>query len=407
MAGDGAGEKQRSRSVRVAIVHDWLYVVGGAERVLREILRCYPDADVFTLFDVLKPEDRAKIGFERAHTSFLQKMPFIRSRHRHYLPLMPIAIEQFDLSGYDLIISSSYAVAKGVLTGPDQVHVSYVHSPMRYAWDLQHAYLRESGYASGIKSAAARYMLHKMRIWDARTAHGPDAVIANSEFVARRIKKVYGRSAQVIYPPVDLSKQPGTDLPRGKHFLAASRLVPYKNIEAVVRAFKDLPDLELTVAGSGPEAERLKALATPNVTFAGFVSDERLRHLMTTARAFVFAAEEDFGIIVVEAQSEGTPVIALGRGGSRETVATSLARRTGMFFERPDPKEIAASIRSFVAQEETFSRTTCRAHAAHFSADRFRAELTSFVEKTMEASRRTRDVKGMHLAPARTFAEQA
>jgi glycosyltransferase involved in cell wall biosynthesis len=368
--------------MRIAVVHDWLYTVGGAEQVLREILRCYPDADVFTLFDVLSPEDRARIGFKKAHTSFLQKMPFIRTRHRSYLPLMPIAIEQFDLSGYDLVISSSYAVAKGVITGPNQLHVSYVHSPMRYAWDLQHAYLNESGYTTGIKSALARALLHRIRIWDVRTSHGPDAMLANSSFVAKRIKKVYGRDAKVIYPPVTMSALPA-DLPVGEHFLAASRLVPYKKIEAVIKAFAQLPEQKLVVAGDGPDAERLKAMAGPNVTFVGFVSDGRLRELMATARAFVFAAEEDFGIIVVEAQSEGAPVLALGRGGARETVSASLDHRTGMFFDSNEPSAIADCVRAFVAQEALISRADCRAHAEQFSAARFRAELIAFVDSQM------------------------
>nr|WP_284701169.1 glycosyltransferase [Rhodoplanes tepidamans] len=389
--------------VRVAVIHDWLYTVGGAERVLREILQCYPGADVYTLFDVLSPEERAKIGYETAHTSFLQKLPFIRSQHRSYLPLMPLAIEQFDLSGYDLIISSSYAVAKGVLVGPDQVHVSYVHSPMRYAWDLQHSYLRESGYAKGVKSAIARVILHRMRLWDSRTASGPDAMIANSSFVARRIRRVYGRAATVIHPPVNLAMQ-RADVPRGNHFLAASRLVPYKNIEAVVRAFALMPDLELVVAGSGPEGRKLREIATPNVSFAGFVSDEHLRHLMATARAFVFAAEEDFGIIMVEAMSEGTPVLALGLGGAREIVSSSLPNRSGMFFLTPSPDDIAACVRAFAAQEHTFSRTVCRQQAARFSAERFRSELTAFVDKQMEEARRARDAATGSLLNTRSYA---
>ncbi|MDB5618123.1 glycosyltransferase [Tardiphaga sp.] len=368
--------------MRVAIVHDWLYTMGGAEQVLRELLRCYPHADVFTLFDVLSPEDRAKIGFKKAHTSFLQNMPFIRKMHRKYLPLMPIAIEQFDLSGYDLVISSSYAVAKGVITGPNQLHISYVHSPMRYAWDLQHAYLNESGYTAGIKGALARALLHRMRIWDVRTAHGPDAMIANSNFVAKRIKKVYGRDATVIYPPVTMPAEV-IDRPIAGHFLAASRMVPYKKIEAVIQAFAELPDLRLVVAGDGPDAERLKKMAGPNVTFAGFVSDADLRELMGTARAFVFAAEEDFGIIVVEAQAEGAPVLALGRGGARETVSAAPGNRTGMFFDSTEPAAIAQCVRAFVAQEDTFSRADCRARAAGFSAERFRAEFVAFVDAQM------------------------
>lgn len=368
--------------MRVAIVHDWLYTLGGAEQVLREILKCYSQAEVFTLFDVLSPGDRAKIGFEKAHTSFLQKMPFISKMHRSYLPLMPIAIEQFDLSSYDLVISSSYAVAKGVITGPNQLHIAYVHSPMRYAWDLQHAYLNEIGFGSGIKSAIARAILHRMRIWDVRTSHGPDAMIANSKFVAKRIKKVYGRDATVIYPPVTMSAR-SPDQSAGGHFLTASRMVPYKKIEAVIKAFAELPDQKLIVAGAGPDAKRLKNLAGPNVSFSGFVSDERMRELMATARAFVFAAEEDFGIIVVEAQSEGTPVLALGRGGAREIVSAAAGHRTGMFFDTAEPDAIAQCIRAFASQEHTFSRADCRSRAQEFSADRFRSEFMAFVNSKM------------------------
>lgn len=370
-------------AMRVAIVHDWLYVLGGAEKVLQEILRCYPGADVFTLFDLLRPEDRAKLGFEKSHTSFLQNMPLLQKYHRSYLPLMPLAIEQLDLSSYDLVISSSCAVAKGVLTGPEQLHIAYVHSPMRYAWDLQHQYLKESGYATGIKGLIARALLHKMRIWDARTAHGPDAIFTNSQFVARRIKKIYGRDAKVIYPPVTIAQRAAI-LPVGNHFLAASRLVPYKRIEPIVRAFNTMPELELVVAGDGPEAARLKAIAGPNVKFAGFVPDKQLRDLMTTARAFVFAAEEDFGIIPVEAQSEGAPVLALGRGGARESILTTGPRPTGMFFESPEPEAIAACVRSFVAKEKSISRLDCRQRAGFFSADRFRSQFVAAVNEEID-----------------------
>lgn len=367
--------------MRVAVVHDWLYVVGGAERVLQEILACYPEADVFALFDFLKPQDRAKIGVGATRTSFLQKLPFVRRGHRLFLPLMPLAIEQLDLSDYDLIISSSYAVAKGVLTGPDQVHVSYVHSPMRYAWDLQHRYLAETGNTWGLKSMLMRSVLHHMRIWDFRTAHAPDILIANSQFVSRRIRKVYGREARVIYPPVRLSTRDRKPANR-THFLAASRLVPYKNIEAIVRAFSTLPEHRLVVAGEGPEGAKLRRIATDNVSFAGFVSDDELRGLMASARAFVFAAEEDFGIVSVEAQSEGTPVLALRKGGSLETVVDG---RTGLFFDRPEPADIAATVREFAADEAKFSAEICRLHASRFSADRFRLELRQTVDEALAA----------------------
>lgn len=374
--------------MRVAIVHDWLYVVGGAELVLKEILACYPQADVFTLFDFLSPEDRQRIGLGATKTSFLQKIPFMKEHHRSFLSLMPIAIEQFDLSEYDLIISSSYAVAKGVLTGPDQIHVSYVHSPMRYAWDLQHSYLSKSGY-KGLKGALVRYLLHRMRIWDTRTASGPNVMLANSEFVARRIRKIYSRKSRVVYPPVTLSTRT-QPMARSNHFLAASRLVPYKNIEQIVEAFNLLPHLHLVVAGKGPEANHLRKIAGPNVTFAGYVEDAELRQLMATARAFVFAAEEDFGIITVEAQSEGTPVLALGRGGSRETVAEN---KTGMFFEEPTPAAIAACLAKFVALEDTFSPVACRQQASQFSNERFRKEFADIVKKAMLDGMRERGMQ--------------
>ncbi|CAO4163500.1 glycosyltransferase [Methylorubrum populi] len=371
--------------MRVAIVHDWLYVVGGAERVLREILSCYPQADVFTLFDLLDQDSRNKIGLGTTRTSFIQKLPLLRRSHQIYLPLMPFAIEQLDLSDYDLVISSSYAVAKGIITGPDQVHVAYVHSPMRYAWDLQHAYLRESGVDRGLKGVLARILLHYMRLWDVRTASGPDALIANSDFVARRIRKIYGRTASRIYPPVSLCEAV-SDLPRGRHFLVASRLVPYKNIDAIVEAFRALPELELVVAGDGSEAARLRRQAPPNVRFVGFVTDQELRRLMATARAFVFAAQEDFGIVPVEAQAEGTPVLALGRGGACETILTQGPNRTGLFFDEPTAEAIAACIRTFVSIEGSFSRAACRAQAEQFSAERFRREFTAFVAAQMDRS---------------------
>ena len=370
--------------MRVAVVHDWLYVYGGAERVLRSILQVLPGAELFTVFDAMSPEQRRLVGYETSRTTFLQRMPFIARRHRLYLPLMPLAIEQLDLSAYDLVVSSSYAVAKGVLTGPDQLHLAYVHSPMRYAWDLQHQYLAESRMQHGVKGALARTLLHKMRVWDARTAHGVDAYAANSHFVARRIRKTYGRDAEVIHPPVDVPAQRPA-WTRGRHFLTASRLVPYKNVRAIVEAFRDLPDQELVVAGDGPEAERIRALAGPNVRMAGFVPDGELRKLMGTARAFLFAAEEDFGIVPVEAQGQGTPVLALGRGGVRESVVARGPQPTGLFFDRPDPAAIAACVREFVRSEACFDRDACHAQALRFSEARFRAQFGAFVQRELAA----------------------
>lgn len=369
-------------TMRIAIVHDWLYVLGGAEKVLKSMLACYPSADVFCLFDVLSDDDRAEIGFTKATTSFLQRAPSIRKHHRLYLPLMPIAIEQLDLRGYDVIISSSYAVAKGVLTGPDQLHIAYVHSPMRYAWDLQHQYLAESRLQSGIKSWLARAMLYRMRLWDTRTAHGVNAYLANSEFIARRIRKVYGRAATVIYPPVAIPAVPTIPSSnRKRFFLTASRLVPYKNMGSIVEAFRYLPNETLVVAGSGPERQRLQALAGPNVSFAGFVPDDHLRRLMRDAEAFIFAAEEDFGITPVEVQAEGTPVIGLGKGGLRETVVTTGPSPTGLFFDLPDPRLIADAVIKYINDSERFTAAACIRNAARFSETRFRTVFSHFVDR--------------------------
>ena len=373
------------RPLRVAVVHDWLYVYGGAERVLRSILRCLPGAELFTLFDVLSPEDRARIGFSGAHTSFLQRMPGIARRHRQYLPLMPLAIEQFDLTGFDVVISSSYAVAKGVLTGPDQLHLAYVHSPMRYAWDLQHHYLAESNLTRGAKSVLARLLLHRMRLWDTRTAHGVDVYMANSHFVGRRVRKIYGRSATVIAPPVSVPARLPTGRARGDYFLTASRLVAYKNVRAIVEAFATLPDQQLVVAGKGPELERLRAAAGPNVRFTGFVPDDELSALMGGARAFVFAAEEDFGIVPVEAQAQGTPVIALGRGGARETLVASGPAPTGLFFDAATPVAIAGAVRDFLGRAGEFTAVACHANALRFSERCFEQAFTAFVDEQLEA----------------------
>lgn len=369
--------------MRVAIVHDWLYTVGGAERVLQAILRCFPSAELFSLFDLLDPDERELIGYRQCTTSFLQNMPFVARNHRIFLPLMPLAIEQLDLAGFDLVISSSYAVAKGVLTGPDQLHVSYVHSPMRYAWDMQGQYLKESGLHKGIASWATRAMLHRMRLWDVRTAAGVDHYVANSRFVARRIRKVYGRGARIVHPPVRVPIAPPA-IVKERFFLTASRLVPYKNVRVLIDAFRHLPHETLLVAGDGPEFSRLKASAGPNVRLLGYLDDTELADLMGRAQAFLFAAEEDFGIVPVEAQALGTPVIALGRGGVRETVITEGPGRTGMFFDSADPATVAAAVERFIDRREEFSPLDCYANALRFSEARFHDEFRAFVEDAFD-----------------------
>jgi glycosyltransferase involved in cell wall biosynthesis len=293
---------------------------------------------------------------------------------------MPIAIEQLDLSAYDLVISSSHAVAKGVLTGPNQLHISYVHSPIRYAWDLQHQYLRESRLTAGLKSAMARVLLHYIRGWDSRSANGVDHLLANSKFIARRIRKAYQRDATVIYPPVDLSHMP---IREGKEnfYVTASRMVPYKRIDLIVKAFSQTPERRLVVIGDGPDMKKIKAVAGDNVTILGHQPFDVLVDHLQRARAFVFAAEEDFGISVVEAQACGTPVVAFGRGGALESVlGLPRERPTGVFFKEQTAESLLEAVDRFEKYSGLFDARQCRKNAERFSSERFKTALTSFIE---------------------------
>jgi len=369
--------------VRVAIVHDWLVTYAGAERVLEQIIACFPDADLFSLVDFL--DDRTFIRGKPVTTSFIQKLPKAKAKYRSYLPLMPLAIEQLDLSAYDVVISSSHAVAKGVLTGPDQVHISYVHSPIRYAWDLQHQYLHESKLTRGPKSALARLILHYIRNWDVRTANSVDSFVSNSAFIARRIRKVYQRDAQVIFPPVDVDAFSLLEQ-KEDFYLTASRMVPYKKIDLIVEAFARMPERKLVVIGDGPDMHKVRAKATPNVEVMGYQPFAVLRDRMRRAKAFVFAAEEDFGISVVEAQACGTPVIAYGKGGALETVRDlSDPRPTGIFFNEQTADSIIAAVDHFAVQPGRFAAADCRANAERFSAGLFRERFFAHVRAAVPA----------------------
>lgn len=372
---------------RIAIVHDWLVTYAGAERVLEQILACYPHADLFSLVDFLPPGQRGFIHNKPVRTSFIQRLPKARKKYRSYLPFMPLAIEQFDLSGYDLVISSSHAVAKGVLTGPDQLHISYVHSPIRYAWDLQHQYLRGSGLDRGLKGWIARAILHYIRLWDVRTANGVDAFVANSAFIARRIRKVYGREAVVIYPPVDVEDFP-LHVDKEDFYVTVSRMVPYKKVGLIVEAFNAMPDRRLVVIGDGPEFAKIKAKAGPNVELLGFVERETVRDYLQRARAFVFAAEEDFGIVLVEAQAAGTPVIAYGKGGAVETV---IPGETGILFREQTVESLIHAVQEFEARKHPFDPERLRKNAERFSKARFRREFSELVE--WECGKFTRKIK--------------
>lgn len=366
--------------MKIAIVHEWFVNYAGSEKVIEQLLNIYPDADLFSVVDFLPEKDRGFIHNKKVTTTFIQKLPFAKKKYRTYLPFMPFAIEQLDLSEYDLIISSAHAVAKGVLTGPDQVHISYVHSPIRYAWDLQHQYLKESGLTKGVKGLISKLILHYIRIWDYRTANGVDYFLANSKFISRRIKKVYGRNAQVVYPPVDISAF-SLQTKKEDYYLTASRMVPYKKMDLIVEAFAKMPDKKLIVIGDGPDFEKIKAKAKSNVELLGYQSFEVLKTHMQNARAFVFAAEEDFGITPVEAQACGTPVIAFGKGGALETVieVESPEQSTGIFFRKQNVDSVIEAVNKFEKNADKYNPIFIRENSLRFSPERFKKEIEEIV----------------------------
>ncbi len=362
--------------MKTAVVHDWLTTYAGAERVLEQILLLYPEADLYSLVNLLPEDERGFILNKEVRTSFIQKLPFVRKKYRGYLPFMPLAIEQFDLSGYDVIISSSHAVAKGVLTHSNQLHICYCHTPIRYAWDLYNQYLRESGLERGLKGKIAKLILHYIRMWDSTTANRVDSFIANSRYIARRIKKIYGRDSTVVYPPVDVERF-GLCTLKEDFYLTASRMVPYKKIDLIVEAFSGMPDKRLVVIGDGPDFEKIRSRAAANVELLGHQPAGVLRDYMQRAKAFVFAAEEDFGITPVEAQACGTPVVAYGRGGVLETVVEG---RTGVFFREQTGDSLKAAVERFEEIRADLDCNEIRRNAERFGIDRFKREFKALVE---------------------------
>ncbi len=363
---------------KVAIVCDWLVTYAGAERVLEQFLEIYPEADVFCLVDFLPEKQRAFLHGKNVYTTFLQHLPFVRHHYRAYLPLMPLAVEQINVHGYDIVISSSHCVAKGVITGPDQLHISYVHTPVRYAWDMTFSYLQDAGLDHGLKGGIAKLLLHYLRIWDCRTAFGVDAYIANSRFIARRIKKIYGRDAVVIHPPVDVDKFP-LCTEKSNYYLTASRLVSYKKVDLIVEAFRLMPEKKLVVIGDGPQHQAVMRRATQNIRMLGYQSDAVLRTYMQHARAFVFAAEEDFGITPVESMACGTPVIAYGKGGVRDSVVDGV---TGCFFPHQTVESICDAVQRFEATD--LKPEDCRRQAEKFQTKYFREKLLKKVKEMSE-----------------------
>ena len=368
--------------LRVAVVHDFLYTIGGAERVIEQIINAFPHCDLFALFDFLPENQRGFLKNKPVTTSFIQNLPFARSKHRGYLGLMPLAIEQLDVSNYDLVISSSYLAAKGVITGPEQLHVCYCHSPVRYAWDLQHQYLTQAKLGFGIKGMIARTILHYIRMWDLRSALGVDHFIANSGFVANRIDKLYRRKATIIHPPVDTDQFQCCEA-KEDFYVVAGRMVPYKRTDLIVRAFSRTPNRRLVVIGDGPEMEKVRAVAGPNVELLGFLDNVTLAEYVQRAKALVFAAEEDFGIVPVEAMACGTPVIAFGKGGVTESVVNG---KHGLFFDSQTEESLLEALDLFESQADfgKFVPSELRRRSMEFSSTRFIFELTTSVETWLQ-----------------------
>ncbi len=365
--------------MRIAVVHDWLVGNAGGERVLSLILDIYPNAELFSLVDFLTEEDRKAILKGRSvTTSFIQHLPFAKRHFRNYLGLFPAAVRGFDLEGYDLIISSSWAFAKGIRKPESATHICYCHTPIRYAWDLKDEYVNGLGL---LKRAAAEALLFYIRRWDRKSSSGVDFFVANSRFVRSRIRRIYSRDARVIYPPVDVNRfRPGGN--RDNYYITVSRLVPYKRVDLIIEAFNRLKR-RLLIVGDGPEMERLKSLAGDNIEFLGFKSPQSLVDLLRGARAFVFAAVEDFGIAPVEAMACGTPVIGYARGGLCETVINGI---NGILFEKRDPDSIAKAVLNFELNEDKFDETLIRKGAERFSPERFRREFTLFVNEVLNRS---------------------
>ncbi|SDD96064.1 Glycosyltransferase involved in cell wall bisynthesis [Mucilaginibacter pineti] len=361
--------------MKVALVHEWLTVIGGSENVFKEIASLYPEADIYTL--VARDETIMKLGLSghKVTTSFIQKMPFSKTKYRSYLPLFPLAIEQFDLSDYDLIISSSHAVAKGALTNSNQVHICYCHSPIRYAWDLHHQYLKETGLHKGLKGFIAKYLLHRIRQWDIVSTNRVDHFVANSKYISRRIKKIYGRESTVIYPNV-ATEDFKPVFEKKDFYVTCSRFVPYKKIDLIVSAFAQMPDKTLYVIGEGPDFKKVSRLATPNTILLGYQPFDVLKKYLGEAKAFIFAAEEDFGILPVEAQACGTPVIAYKKGGAMESV---IENETGIFFNEQSAGAIKSAVERFDVSSLCFNYNDIVKHAAGFSTERFKKEILSYI----------------------------
>lgn len=373
--------------MKIALIHDWLVSLGGAESCLQVFHEIWPQAPLYTL--VYEAKSAEKMGFDpnQIIASRIQRIRKADQRYRSFLPFFPLAVEQLDVSDYDVILSGSHCAAKGVLTRADQLHICYCHTPVRYAWDLTNRYLAEHNLTSGVKSVLARAALHYLRIWDIQTANRVDHFIANSNYTAERIWRTYRRPAVVIHPPVDTARFQ-VQSRKEEYFLFLSRIVPYKKADMVVQAFNRL-GLPLKVVGDGPQLNWCRSLGGKNIEFLGYQDNNAVNTLLANARALIFAADEDFGIVPVEAQACGTPVIAFGKGGVRETVIPADGhhwdRATGILFPEQTMEHLVQAVEQFVRWEGRFQPEILRQNAERFSRDRFRREIDGFVQDKWQA----------------------
>lgn len=363
--------------MRVAIIQEWLVSVGGSDKVVKAIYDLFPDADIYTL--LYREEILEELGLEKdkIRQSIISKLPGSRKNHRKYLPFFPFVIEQFDLRNYDVIISSSHSVAKGVLTSSNQLHICYCHSPMRYAWDLYFPYLEEAELSKGIKGLFAKYILHRIRLWDFMSAGRVDFFISNSNYIAKRIKKIYRRNATTIYPNIDTNKFILNEV-KEDYYITCSRLVSYKKIDLIVSAFSKWGKRKLIVIGDGPDRKKIEKIAGDNVELLGYQSLENLVQYIGKAKCMVFAADEDFGMLPVEAQACGTPVIGLKKGGTLETIEEG---DTGIFFDTQAEDDIINAVEVFELKGVRKKPKDIRKWAENFSEENFKLKLKAFVEE--------------------------
>ena len=378
-----------------AIIHDWFLSnsLGGAEKVTffidKLLINEYSTPGLFSIVSNIDFQEKNNLKDRQINTSFIQNLPFGNKYVQNYLPLLPFAVEQIDLSKYDFVISSSHAFAKGVITSPDQLHISYVHTPMRYAWDQMSIYLKQTKLAKFGLEIPIRYILYKLREWDFLSSQRIDYLISNSNFTAKRIKKYWGRESEVIYPPVDV-KRFKFNKNRGDYYLSVNRLVPNKRVDILVKAFNNL-SLPLIIIGDGPERLKLEKMANSNITFLGNLSNSDVEEYMSRCRAFVYAGIEDFGIAPLEAMASGAPVIGLGKGGLLDTVncLTNQSKKeisTGILFKKQTTNELEDVLSWFDENEiwKQFNSQDLNQHTHKFSTEKFKNKFNNFLEKSVD-----------------------